>query len=154
MASPWPYHDMMSQQVLGHQPSQAAVGQQTNECHDTGWPPALTTSGGAPPPLPVLGWEWKTKVLEAEGAPPPMEVQAEAAAPPWTAADDGKIQTFMANGMMKKLHSQGQTAKDLKECLERTALDLCIVAAIQATHAKGVDFLDHPICPKSVATCC
>ncbi|KAB1212152.1 hypothetical protein CJ030_MR5G018198 [Morella rubra] len=65
--SPWPCHDTVPQQVLGHQPSQArAVGQQTKECHDTRWPPpAATTSGGAPPPLPVLGGEWKRKVLEA-----------------------------------------------------------------------------------------
>ncbi|KAB1210023.1 hypothetical protein CJ030_MR6G023572 [Morella rubra] len=49
-----------------------------------------TTSGGAPPPLPVLGGERKRKGHRVEGAPPPMEVQA-AAAPPWTAADDGKV---------------------------------------------------------------
>ncbi|KAB1207601.1 hypothetical protein CJ030_MR7G022903 [Morella rubra] len=93
--SPWPCHDTVPQQVLGHQPSQAgAAGQQTKECHDIGWPPPpATTSGGAPPPLPVLGGEWKRKVLEAEGAPPPMEVQA-AAAPPWTAASDYEIQTL------------------------------------------------------------
>ena len=49
-----------------------------------------TTSGGAPPPLPVLGRERKRKGHRVEGAPPPMEVQA-AAAPPWTAADGGKV---------------------------------------------------------------
>ncbi|KAB1219243.1 hypothetical protein CJ030_MR3G001274 [Morella rubra] len=43
-----------------------------------------TTSGGAPPPLPVLGRERKRKGHKVEGAPPPMEVQAAAAAP-WTA---------------------------------------------------------------------
>ncbi|KAB1206054.1 hypothetical protein CJ030_MR7G009283 [Morella rubra] len=38
--NPWPCHDTMPQQVLGHQPSQAgAAGQQTKECHDTRWPP-------------------------------------------------------------------------------------------------------------------
>ncbi|KAB1215736.1 hypothetical protein CJ030_MR4G020434 [Morella rubra] len=35
-----------------------------------------TTSGGAPPPLPVLGGERKRKGQGVEGAPPPMEVQA------------------------------------------------------------------------------
>ncbi|KAB1209298.1 Inorganic pyrophosphatase 3 [Morella rubra] len=45
----------------------------------------------------------------------------------------------LMDGMMKELHSRGQTAKDLKECLKRTALDPCIVAAIKATHARGCD---------------
>ncbi|KAB1200512.1 hypothetical protein CJ030_MR0G007026 [Morella rubra] len=44
-----------------------------------------TTSGGAPPPLPVLGGKRKRKGHRVEGAPPPMEVQA-AAATPWTTA--------------------------------------------------------------------
>ncbi|KAB1223226.1 hypothetical protein CJ030_MR2G002974 [Morella rubra] len=40
--SPWPCHDTVPQQVIGHQPSQAgAAGQQTKECHDTGWPPVV-----------------------------------------------------------------------------------------------------------------
>ncbi|KAB1209447.1 hypothetical protein CJ030_MR6G023778 [Morella rubra] len=74
----------MRQQVLGHQPSQArTAGQQTKECHYTGWPHqwrSTTTPTGA-------RWGKKRKGHRVEGAPPPMEVQA-AAAPPWTVADN------------------------------------------------------------------
>ncbi|KAB1220912.1 hypothetical protein CJ030_MR3G026791 [Morella rubra] len=81
--SPWPCHDTVPQQVLGHQPSQAgAAGQQTKECHDTGWPPppwrSTTTPTGA-------RWGMEEERPGVKGAPPPMEVQA-------AAADDGKIQ--------------------------------------------------------------
>ncbi|KAB1209035.1 hypothetical protein CJ030_MR6G010448 [Morella rubra] len=83
----WPCHDTVPQQVLGHQPSQASTAGQA----DKGVPlhQMATTSGGAPPPLPVLGGERKRKGHRVEGAPPPMEVQA-AAAPPWTAVDGGE----------------------------------------------------------------
>jgi hypothetical protein len=89
--SPWPCPDTTTQQALGHQPSHAAEGKPTIEWHDKGWPPpAATTSGGAPPPIPVLGGEWKRTGQRSGGTSPPMVVPAEAA-PPWTAADGGKI---------------------------------------------------------------
>ncbi|KAG2712938.1 hypothetical protein I3843_04G141500 [Carya illinoinensis] len=45
----------------------------------------------------------------------------------------------LMDGMMKELHSRGQTAEDITECLKRTPMDPCIVAAIKAAHALGCD---------------
>ncbi|KAB1223244.1 hypothetical protein CJ030_MR2G006026 [Morella rubra] len=76
-----------------------------------------TTSGGAPPPLPVLGGERKRKGHRVEGAPPPMEVQA-AAAPPWTRQGPRGFPSIAMEAVSSSLTSN----RDRFEALESSTL--------------------------------
>ncbi|KAB1204175.1 hypothetical protein CJ030_MR8G025883 [Morella rubra] len=67
MASAETCLDVVPQQDLGHQPSQATVDDQE-------WlPTAATTSNGAPPPLAVIGRDVKRMAWGVGRASPPME---------------------------------------------------------------------------------
>ncbi|KAF7820534.1 thiamine phosphate phosphatase-like protein [Senna tora] len=47
--------------------------------------------------------------------------------------------TSLMDRMMKELHSQGISAKNIAECMKRTLLHPSIIAAIKSAHALGCD---------------
>ncbi|KAK9947922.1 hypothetical protein M0R45_003517 [Rubus argutus] len=68
----------------------------------------------------------------------------------WVVTEMGLTQLFnelrstmswnsIMNIMMRELHLQGKTSKDIKECLKRTPMHPQVTAAIKSAHASGCD---------------
>ncbi|KAB1215737.1 hypothetical protein CJ030_MR4G020433 [Morella rubra] len=127
-----PATPMLACQPACHRHAMTAHGLAMTHVTASPWPPAkpsknsgptdkgvplhrmATTSGGAPPPLPVLGGERKRKGHRVEGAPPPMEVQAAGA------AVHGKIQE--PSIVMEAVSSSLTSNRDRFEALESSTL--------------------------------